>query len=165
MYCSKCGNEMPDGAVMCTKCGNLTKEFIDVVGGVPQNVPVDALGSQDAPEGVKNEQVNAQKNEEKRAMSASVACAVASIFASLVTQFFHVYAGHNLLGLIIGCIATVLALILSVVSLVKGYAVYKTYPECKASEIFATWLSFVMMAICIPAIIVMGIDNAYSMLF
>ena len=27
MYCTYCGNEMPDDAVMCVKCGKLTPEY------------------------------------------------------------------------------------------------------------------------------------------
>lgn len=39
MYCIYCGNEMPDDAVMCVKCGRLTREYEEKLYGGQMQAP------------------------------------------------------------------------------------------------------------------------------
>lgn len=38
MFCSKCGNQIADGAIFCSKCGNKMGEVVDVTSATPNVV-------------------------------------------------------------------------------------------------------------------------------
>lgn len=176
MYCTYCGNEMPDDAVMCVKCGKLTPEYEASLKKESASCPAESIPVVSEPKEnsiateyeLAAEQGSSVKKGDKKHISwimslVSITCAM---FVSLVFAFMHEHyyefaifpIGAGILGIIGGVFAVVFSVLSCVMASKEKRKAQKT------SEYFfpaALSLLFTLVAIVL-AIAMLVVSMLYE---
>lgn len=129
MYCTYCGNEMPDDAVMCVKCGKLTPEYEASLKKESASCPTESIPVVSEPKEnsiateyeLAAEQGSSVKKGDKKHISwiMSLVSITFAMFVSLVFAFMHKHydeftifpIGAGILGIIGGVFAVVFSVL------------------------------------------------------
>lgn len=171
MFCTYCGNEMPDDAVMCVKCGKLTPEYEASLkgGAVPvpaQPAPAEPLGAAEEKPTVAGTAVEKADGEKHFSWIMSLISILWSMFVFAVFACMHDhYDDYPVFALgagIFGIIGAAGALIFSVTSCVT--AVKEKKKACRTSEyLFPAFLSLLLtVAAIVFAIVMMTFGALYN---
>ena len=129
MYCTYCGNEMPEDAVMCVKCGKLTPEYEASLKKESASCPAESIPVVSEPKEnsiateyeLAAEQGSSVKKGDKKHISwiMSLVSITFAMFVSLVFAFMHDHyyeftrfpIGAGILGIIGGVFAVVFSVL------------------------------------------------------
>lgn len=129
MYCTYCGNEMPDDAVMCVKCGKLTPEYEASLKKESASCPAESIPVVSEPKEnsiateyeLAAEQGSSVKKGDKKHISwiMSLVSITFAMFVSLVFAFMHKHydeftifpIGAGILGTIGGLFALMFSIL------------------------------------------------------
>ncbi len=173
MYCTYCGNEMPDDAVMCVKCGRLTPAYAESLknGAKPCAAPVAPVQNEEQPAAEYDmpvqQETHIQAGGGKHiSWIMSVLSIAAAIFVFLVFAFMHERTDDSIIfpvgAGILGIAGALIGTAFSVTSCV--FAVREKRKEQRTSEyLFPSVLSLLLtLAAIIVAIIMMVFSVLYD---